>query len=99
MRSRRELLLSAGVVAGVAVRLRASPVNFRYSICNEIFRKRDFRESCKRLRSMSYTGLEIAPVHRGGKRRGHLPCPPKGLPATSSPVRGLTLSGMHWLRW
>lgn len=34
---------------------------FRHSICNEVFEKWDFAESCKAIKKAGYEGIEIAP--------------------------------------
>jgi D-psicose/D-tagatose/L-ribulose 3-epimerase len=99
MKSRRELLFSGlvtGAVAGLSSRLQAAAANFRYSICNEVFEKRDFRESCKLARSMGYTGLEIAPFTLGENVTDISPARRKELRDIIT-GEGLTFSGMHWL--
>ena len=95
MKSRRELLFT-GVASMVAARLRAAGAHFRYSICNEVFEKRDFRESCKLARSMGYSGLEIAPFTLGDNVTGISPARRKELRDIIT-SEGLALSGMHWL--
>jgi sugar phosphate isomerase/epimerase len=95
MKSRRELLFS-GVVAAAVSRLQAAAGSFRYSICNEVFEKRDFRESCKLARSMGYGGIEIAPFTLGENVNDISPARRKELRDIIT-SEGLTLSGMHWL--
>jgi D-psicose/D-tagatose/L-ribulose 3-epimerase len=94
MTSRRELLFVGA--AATALRLYATGAKFRYSICNEVFEKRDFRESCKVARSMGYTGLEIAPFTLG-ENVADISAPRRKELRDIIIGEGLTLSGMHWL--
>lgn len=90
---------SGGPTAGIAVAAsspRPARPPFRYSICNEVFEKRDFRESCKLAKSMGYTGLEIAPFTLGDDVADISAARRKELRAIIT-GEGLTLSGMHWL--
>jgi D-psicose/D-tagatose/L-ribulose 3-epimerase len=93
--NRRQLLATLGAAA-LPVGLRAAGTPFRYSICNEIFEKRDFRESCKSARAMGYTGLEISPFTLGdstadisAERRREL--------RDIIHSEGLQFVGLHWL--
>jgi sugar phosphate isomerase/epimerase len=69
---------------------------FRYSICNEVFEKWDFAESCRAARKVGYRGLEIAPFTLGesvdeisAARRKEL----RGIMRSE----GLEFAGLHWL--
>ncbi len=88
--------LPAALPAALSPALHAASAKFRYSICNEVFEKRDFRESCKLAREMGYTGLEIAPFTLGENVRDITAAKRKELRAIIV-GEGLTLSGMHWL--
>jgi D-psicose/D-tagatose/L-ribulose 3-epimerase len=70
--------------------------DFRHATCNEAFKDYDFREACKLIRSIGYTGIEIAPFTLAAD------------PLEVSPEQrreykrimvdeGLTFVGLHWL--
>jgi len=92
---------SAAAVAGLAwpAALQALPERqplFRYSICNEVFEKWDFAESCRAARKVGYRGLEIAPFTLGESvdeisavRRKEL--------RDIMRSEGLEFAGLHWL--
>lgn len=72
------------------------PAIFRHAVCNEIYKDWDFAESCAHLRSIGYTGIEIAPFTLAED------------PATITSDRrreyrrviedsGLRFVGLHWL--
>jgi sugar phosphate isomerase/epimerase len=69
---------------------------FRHAICNEAFEHYDFREACRLIRSIGYTGIEIAPFT--------LAADPLDIPASKRveyrrmiDEEGLTFVGLHWL--
>ncbi len=101
---RRNFLRRAAVaLAGAAAPawLRAAPEAarrplFHYSICNEVFEKWDFAESCRMARKLGYEGLEIAPFTLGesvdeisAARRKEL--------RDIIQSEGLRFAGLHWL--
>src|SRR5436309_1990444 len=96
MKSRREFLATSAALTALPNLLRAAGLPFRYSICNEVFEKRDFRESCKLARSMGYTGLEIAPFTLGENVKDIAPANRKELRSIMNEA-GLKFAGMHWL--
>lgn len=70
--------------------------DFRHAICNEAFEDYDFRDSCRTMRSIGYTGIEIAPFTLAAD------------PLDISPTQraeyrriitgeGLNFVGLHWL--
>ena len=69
---------------------------FRHAICNEVYKDWNFAEACQSIRSIGYTGIEIAPFTLAED------------PATVTPEQrrefrriiegeGLTFVGLHWL--
>ena len=98
MKTRRDLLrsLAAGAAAMLPATLRGAGTPFRYSICNEIFEKRDFRESCKMTHAMGYTGLEISPFTLGDSTADISPARRKELRDIMH-SEGLQFVGLHWL--
>ena len=69
---------------------------FRYSMCNEAFEGRSFRDVCRTLRGLGYEGIEIAPFTLA----------PDPLDVTAAQRReyrdimaseGLAFVGLHWL--
>jgi D-psicose/D-tagatose/L-ribulose 3-epimerase len=70
--------------------------DFRHAICNEAFKDYDFREACRAIRSIGYTGIEIAPFT--------LADDPLDISAGQRAEyrhimsgEGLTFAGLHWL--
>ena len=70
--------------------------HLRLALCNELFQAMPFGEACRRIRSLGYTGLEIAPFTLSDD------------PATLPPAKraelrgliednGLRFVGLHWL--
>src|SRR5258707_14627723 len=96
MTPRREFLVSSATAAVFPMLSNAATGPFRYSICNEVFEKRDFRESCKLARSMGYAGLEIAPFTLGETVREIAPVGRKELREIMH-GEGLILVGLQWL--
>ena len=72
------------------------PFTFRHAICNEVYEKRPFAETCKSVRATGYTGIEIAPFT--------LAEDPTTIPAAKRAEyravmrsEGLEFVGLHWL--
>lgn len=70
--------------------------HFRHAVCNELFEKTPFRESCRIIRKAGYEGIEIAPFT--------LAEDPATIPASSRreyaaliESEGLRFAGLHWL--
>ena len=70
--------------------------DFRHAICNEAFKDYDFRDACKAIRSIGYTGIEIAPftladdpVDVSAEKRVEY--------KRIMSAEGLTFVGLHWL--
>lgn len=70
--------------------------SFRYSVCNEVFEKTPFAESCAAIRRLGYEGIEIAPFTLAES-------PSEITPAARTEYRrsmadhGLAFVGLHWL--
>ncbi|HZT28346.1 MAG TPA: sugar phosphate isomerase/epimerase family protein [Bryobacteraceae bacterium] len=69
---------------------------FRLAMCNETYEKKPFADTCRAIRKVGYTGIEIAPFT--------LSDDPNAIPAGerreyASIIRseGLTFAGLHWL--
>lgn len=69
---------------------------FRHAICNEVFEKWPFADTCKAVRKAGYTGIEISPFT--------LSDDPAAIPAEKRreyrsiiQSEGLTFAGLHWL--
>ena len=69
---------------------------FRHATCNEAFKDWDFQKACQTIRSIGYTGIEIAPFTLADD-------PLDISPAQRAEYRrvmsgeGLTFVGLHWL--
>lgn len=69
---------------------------FRHAICNEAFKDYSFRDACKAIRSIGYTGIEIAPFTLADD-------PLDVTPQQRDEYRkimadeGLEFVGLHWL--
>lgn len=94
MKTRREFLWTGALVAAAPAFAAGSP--FRYSICNEIYGKMDFRESCKLSRAMGYTGLEISPFTLADDAR-QITKQQRRDYRDAMHGEGLQFVGMHWL--
>jgi sugar phosphate isomerase/epimerase len=72
------------------------PYPFRHSICNELYEKRPFAQTCQSIRQAGYTGIEIAPFTLA-EDAGSIP------PLRRREIRyaiqeaGLQFVGLHWL--
>lgn len=95
---RREFFRRTAALAAVGyLRLPdASPLRFRYSICNEVFEKWDFAKSIRAIRDAGFHGIEIAPFTLGD----HVD---ELTPARRREMRdilkneGVRFAGLHWL--
>jgi D-psicose/D-tagatose/L-ribulose 3-epimerase len=98
LNTRRDILRTLAVTAAAALPrgLRAEGLPFRYSICNEIFEKKEFRESCKLARAMGYTGLEISPFTLADNAADITAGRRKELRDILH-SEGLQFVGLHWL--
>ncbi len=98
MNTRRDLLRSLAVAATAALpqSVRGEGLPFRYSICNEIFEKREFRAACKLTRAMGYTGLEISPFTLADNVNDISADRRKDLRDIMH-SEGLEFVGLHWL--
>jgi sugar phosphate isomerase/epimerase len=69
---------------------------FRHAICNEVFEKWAFADTCKTVRNAGYTGIEIAPFTLAEDPAA---IPPDQRRQYASIIRseGLTFAGLHWL--
>jgi D-psicose/D-tagatose/L-ribulose 3-epimerase len=72
------------------------PVPYRFATCNELFEKQPFAEVCRKLRTLGYEGIELAPFTLGedpaaisGAKRAEV-----GAQIADS---GLRFVGLHWL--
>jgi D-psicose/D-tagatose/L-ribulose 3-epimerase len=76
--------------------VRAAPLRFKYSICNEVFEKWDFARSVKAIRKAGFHGIEIAPFTLAdhvdqvtATRRREMRAVLAG--------EGIQVAGLHWL--
>jgi D-psicose/D-tagatose/L-ribulose 3-epimerase len=72
------------------------PYPFRIAICNEVYEKRPFAETCKSIRESGYTGIEIAPFTLAGDPRA-IPQGRRREFAAAIEGEGLKFVGLHWL--
>lgn len=72
------------------------PSTFRLAICNEVYEKRPFAETCKSIRRAGYTGIEIAPFTLAADPRDIPPARRKEF-AAAMEGEGLQFVGLHWL--
>ncbi len=101
---RRDFLRrSAAAVASAACPcwLRALPQSprqalFNYSICNEVFEKWDFAESCRAARKLGYAGIEISPFTLAEHVDQISPARRREL-GNIIRSEGLRFAGLHWL--
>jgi len=69
---------------------------FNYSICNEIFEKWDFTETCRTARKLGYAGIEISPFTLADHIDDIKPARRKELRDIIH-SEGLRFVGLHWL--
>ena len=90
--------LSPGILSGSAFDYTSKLMldRFRHAICNDLYEKKPFAESCRAIRATGYAGIEIAPFTLDGN--------PASIPASkrreySAVIRseGLEFVGLHWL--
>lgn len=70
--------------------------SFRHALCNEVFQTRDFAESCRTLRTLGYTGIEIAPFTLADDPASITPGRRKELREIMA-SEGMEFVGLHWL--
>ncbi|MCX6618593.1 MAG: sugar phosphate isomerase/epimerase [Acidobacteria bacterium] len=98
---RRLFLKGGGTAIAGASRLKtlAEPARkplFTYSICNEIFEKWDFAETCRTARKLGYAGIEISPFTLADNIDDIKPARRKELRDIIR-SEGLRFVGLHWL--
>jgi len=69
---------------------------FRHSICNEVFEKWGFADTCRAIRKAGYTGIEIAPFTLA-EDPAVIPAARRREYASVMQAEGLTFVGLHWL--
>ncbi|HWR51600.1 MAG TPA: sugar phosphate isomerase/epimerase family protein [Bryobacteraceae bacterium] len=69
---------------------------FRHSICNEVYEKRPFAETCRSVRAAGYTGIEIAPFTLA-EDATTIPASRRREYADAIRSEGLQFAGLHWL--
>lgn len=69
---------------------------FRQAICNEVYGKRPLLEVCRSIRSIGYTGIEIAPFTLSENPRDLTPAVRREY-RDLIVSEGLTFVGLHWL--
>jgi D-psicose/D-tagatose/L-ribulose 3-epimerase len=69
---------------------------FRFAICNEVYEKRPFAETCKSIRKAGYTGIEIAPFTLA-EDPPSIPAARRREMAAAIEGEGLQFVGLHWL--
>jgi D-psicose/D-tagatose/L-ribulose 3-epimerase len=73
-----------------------SAFQFKHSICNEIYEGRPFEDTCRSVRRIGYTGIEIAPFTLAERPADITASDRKRYRQTISDS-GLTFVGLHWL--
>jgi sugar phosphate isomerase/epimerase len=69
---------------------------FRHAICNEVYEKRPFAETCKSIRAAGYTGIEIAPFTLADDPAS-IPQAKRREYSAAMQSEGLRFAGLHWL--
>ena len=69
---------------------------FRLAVCNEVFEKRDFAESCRLLKKTGWSGIEIAPFTLAQDATTLTPARRKELRDIMQ-SEGAEFVGLHWL--
>ncbi len=69
---------------------------FRHSICNEAFENRAFADVCRAVRTIGYTGLEIAPFTLA-ENPTDITAPQRREYRDILQSEGLDFTGLHWL--
>src|SRR3954447_13677818 len=71
-------------------------MEFRHSTCNEAFEKWPFADACKAIRSIGYTGIEIAPFTLA-ERPTDVTAAQRRECRDIMQSEGLAFVGLHWL--
>src|SRR5438876_12346175 len=69
---------------------------FRHAICNEIYQQRPFRDVCRSVHHIGYSGIEIAPFTLAEKP-AHISAGARREYRDMMESEGLTFVGLHWL--
>ncbi|HEX8983991.1 MAG TPA: sugar phosphate isomerase/epimerase family protein, partial [Bryobacteraceae bacterium] len=72
------------------------PSSLRYAICNEVYEKRPFPETCRSVRAAGYTGIEIAPFTLD-ENPGSISAARRREYRRAIESEGLVFAGLHWL--
>lgn len=103
--NRRSFLSTGAVAAGAALtapwseligQSRATNLRFKYSLCNEVFEKWEFTDSCRAIKSAGFAGIEIAPFTLAEHVDDISPARRREL-RNIIRSEGLTFAGLHWL--
>jgi sugar phosphate isomerase/epimerase len=99
--SRRKILWAAAALSASCAGRRwpatgAAPVPWSHAVCNELFEKMDFAESCRLARSLGYRGLEIAPFTLAESVEQIPPARRRELRDIMR-SEGIEFAGLHWL--
>ena len=71
-------------------------MRFKYALCNEFFQKMDFAASCRIVKSVGCSGIEIAPFTLADHLDEISPARRKELRDIIK-SEGLEFAGLHWL--
>jgi len=74
----------------------SSPFEFHHAICNEIYEQRPFEEVCRSIRTIGYTGIEIAPFTLA-ERPSEITARERRRYRDVIDEEGLRFVGLHWL--
>lgn len=69
---------------------------YRFAICNELFQDRPLADTCRQVRSLGYTGIEIAPFTLGPNAI-ELTSEERTSLSRATREAGLDFVGLHWL--
>jgi D-psicose/D-tagatose/L-ribulose 3-epimerase len=72
------------------------PTHFQNAICNEVYEKRPFPQTCKSIRAAGYQGIEIAPFTLA-EDPASIPAAARREYAATIASEGLRFVGLHWL--
>jgi sugar phosphate isomerase/epimerase len=72
------------------------PSHFKHAICNEVYEKRPFAETCKSIRAAGYQGIEIAPFTLA-EDPASIPAATRREYSAAIESEGLRFAGLHWL--
>ncbi len=72
------------------------PYPFRYAVCNEVYEKWDFAESCRSIKKAGYHGIEIAPFTLN-EHPAEVTQPQRKEYRSIMAGEGLQFVGLHWL--